>query len=163
MRTGRRFRGARGAAAAGVTAAGPYPRGPVGARHGQRIDDPDGGLTHLFRCRGLDGGLACPTAQATLRECSDALAEVVDLSAGADTKMTGPVGVGPGIGSCEPSEKGMLDICAPLGDPDAFRRIWGAEGRRRTRPDRANRRDERHPGDGPRGGVIRSAVMWATG
>jgi len=89
--------------------------------HGQRIDDPDGGLTHLFPLpEAIDpAGLAMPNSRkATLRGVLDALADgSLDLSAGADPQEArARLALLPGIG---PWTIEMLAMRA-LGDPDAF-------------------------------------------
>jgi AraC family transcriptional regulator of adaptative response / DNA-3-methyladenine glycosylase II len=89
--------------------------------HGERIDDPDGGLTHLFpRPEVIDpAALAMPNSRrATLRGVLDALGDgSLDLSAGADPDAArARLAALPGIG---PWTTEVLAMRA-LGDPDAF-------------------------------------------
>jgi AraC family transcriptional regulator of adaptative response / DNA-3-methyladenine glycosylase II len=89
--------------------------------HGEPIDDPDGGLTHLFPLpEAVDPtALAMPNGRkATLRAVLDALLDgTLDLSAGADPREArARLATLPGIG---PWTTEMLAMRA-LGDPDAF-------------------------------------------
>jgi AraC family transcriptional regulator of adaptative response / DNA-3-methyladenine glycosylase II len=89
--------------------------------HGEPIDDPDGGLTHLFPRPDLidPAALAVPTSRKlTLRATLDALTDgSLDLSPGADpaearARLAGLPGIGPWTTE-------VLAMRA-LGDPDAF-------------------------------------------
>jgi AraC family transcriptional regulator of adaptative response / DNA-3-methyladenine glycosylase II len=89
--------------------------------HGEPIEDPDGGLTHLFPLpEAIDpSALAMPTSRrVTLRGVLDALADgSLDLSAGADpAEARERLAALPGIG---PWTTEMVAMRA-LGDPDAF-------------------------------------------
>jgi AraC family transcriptional regulator of adaptative response / DNA-3-methyladenine glycosylase II len=89
--------------------------------HGELIDDPDGGLTHLFPLpETIDAtALAMPNGRkATMRAVLDALLDgSLDLSAGADPREArARLAALPGIG---PWTIEMLAMRA-LGDPDAF-------------------------------------------
>jgi AraC family transcriptional regulator of adaptative response / DNA-3-methyladenine glycosylase II len=103
------------------TAAARTHAGRLVLAHGQRVDDPDGGLTHLFPPpEAIDpAGLAVPNGRrATLRAVLDALLDdSLNLSAGADPQEARARLAGlPGIG---PWTTEVLAMRA-LGDPDAF-------------------------------------------
>ncbi len=91
------------------------------AAHGDMVDDPDGGLTHLFPTpeRLADAEPALPaTRRRTLATLVDALASGhLDLGPGADrTRSRAALGALPGVG---PWTVEMVAMRA-LGDPDAF-------------------------------------------
>ena len=136
---------------------------------GEPIDDPNGGLTHLFPAAAaiaeLDPEtLAMPgSRRRTFIALAQALADgKVDLGVGADGRSPSnafPSSPASGLGHAPPSR------CAPSAIRMPFSRaIWAFGSRRRTASSRRLRRHSPSaPGGGGRGAAYAVQYLWGTG